>query len=60
MKKLMTFSKNFLLANGVIWLLSGLSILLFNLNFQKQEIVISLLLPLAYAITRLFEEKKEK
>jgi hypothetical protein len=58
MKKLMTFSKNFLLANGVIWLLSGLAILLFRLNFERREIIISLLFPLAYAITRLFDEKK--
>ena len=56
MKSLINFLKNFFLASGVIWTLSAFSILLYQLNFQRQEIIITLILPLAYAIVRIFDK----
>jgi len=56
--KLINFSKHFFLASGVIWTLCALSILLFQLNFQRQEILITLILPLAYAIIKTLEKPK--
>ncbi|MFC3364296.1 hypothetical protein ACFOG5_14070 [Pedobacter fastidiosus] len=55
MSSSLNFLKNFFLATGIIWVLSAFSILTFRLNFQRQEIIITLILPLAYAIVRLFD-----
>ena len=60
MKKLSGFFRDFFLCNGVVWFLCGLAILIFQLNFQVKEILLSLLFPLAYAIARLFELKRSK
>lgn len=54
----LNFLKNFFLATGIIWVLSAFSILTFGLNFQRQEIIITLILPLAYAIVRLFDHAR--
>ncbi|PWS27625.1 hypothetical protein DHW03_08545 [Pedobacter yonginense] len=58
MNALLTFLKNFFLASGIIWVLAALSIITFGLNFQRQEIIITLILPLAYAIVRIFDQSK--
>jgi len=52
----MGFFKNFFLSAGVIWTFSAFAILIFQLNFGQQEIIISLIFPLAYAIVRLFDK----
>ncbi len=49
------FFHNFFLAAGIIWTLSALSILTFELNFQPREIFLTLIFPLAYAVVRLFD-----
>lgn len=54
----MTFLKTFFLATGVVWFLCGLAIIIFKLNFQVTEIIITLILPLAYAIVRQFEKSE--
>lgn len=58
MKNSLSFFKNFFLATGVIWFFCGLSIIFFELNFQTKEILLTLILPLAWAIVRLFEKVK--
>ncbi len=58
MKNIMEFFKTFFLAVGVVWFLCGLSILILKLSFKPQEIILTLLLPLAYAIIRRFEKSK--
>lgn len=58
MQNSMTFFQRFFLATGIVWFLSGLSILIFRLNFGPREILITLILPLAYAIVRLFDKGK--
>lgn len=58
MKNSLTFSKNFFLATGIIWTLSALAILIFKLNFQTREIIMTLILPFAWAIFKLFDKGK--
>jgi len=58
MDKQPSFFKNFFLAAGVIWVFFAITVLLFRLSFQSIEIIITLVIPLAYAILRKFEEKK--
>lgn len=58
MQNPMNFFQRFFLATGIVWFLSGLSILIFKLNFGPREIIITLILPLAYAIVRLFDKGK--
>jgi len=63
MKRLRDFLKDFFLTIGVLWFFCGLSILLFNLNFGAKEIVLTLIIPLAYAIVKQFDlnrNSKEK
>jgi hypothetical protein len=56
MKNSITFFKNFFFATGVIWSLSALSILILKLSFQPKEIAMTLILPLAWALVRLFDK----
>lgn len=49
------FFHNFFLATGIIWTISAVSILSFELNFQPREILLTLIFPLAYAVVRLFD-----
>jgi len=58
MDKQPSFFKNFFLAAGVIWVFFAITVLLFRLSFHSIEIIITLVIPLAYAILRKFEEKK--
>jgi transcriptional regulator with XRE-family HTH domain len=58
MQNPMTFFQRFFLATGIVWFLCGISILIFKLNFGSREIVITLILPLAYAILRIFDKGK--
>lgn len=55
MKKLGEFFRNFFLANGVLWFFCGLSVIIFNFRFEVKEITIGILIPLSYAIVRLFD-----
>jgi len=54
----MNFLKTYFLAVGIVWTLCALAIVFFKLNFQRMEILLSLIFPLAYAIIRLFEKGK--
>ena len=58
MKNLMNFFHNFFLSIGIVWFLCAITILVFELNFQKNEILMTLIFPLAYAVIRLFEKNK--
>lgn len=58
MNKAAFFFKNLFLAGGVVWFLSGFSILIFNLSFKEKEVTMMLLLPIAYAIIKLFDSTK--
>ncbi|MDB5005031.1 MAG: hypothetical protein JWQ34_3256 [Mucilaginibacter sp.] len=54
----LTFFKNLFLATGVIWFFSALAIIILNLNFGPREIVFTLIIPLAYAVVKLFDRVK--
>lgn len=60
MKNTLPFFRHFFTAIGVVWLLCGTSILLFELNFKEKEILMTLLFPLAYAILRAIETSTKK
>ncbi len=55
--KLKKFFYSFFLSLGIVWFLCALSILIFKLNFQPKEIILTLIFPLAYAVVRLFDKK---
>lgn len=57
MEKRVEFFRNMFLATGVLWFFTALAILIFDLNFHEEEIVMTLLVPVAYAVIRLFEKK---
>jgi len=52
------FFHNFFISTGIVWFLSALAIVTFELNFQKTEILLTLIFPLAYALIRQFEKSK--
>jgi hypothetical protein len=54
----MTFFKNFFLAVGILWTLSAIAILVFQLSYQPKEIILTLVLPLAWALVKLFDNTK--
>jgi hypothetical protein len=56
MNMFVNFLKNLFLAIGAIWFFCALAILTLNLNFGPREIVFTLILPLAYAIVRIFDK----
>ncbi|GGH14907.1 helix-turn-helix domain-containing protein [Sphingobacterium alkalisoli] len=56
MKKLKDFLSNYFLATGIVWFLCGIGIISFNWHFGPQEISITLLVPLSYALFRIFEK----
>ncbi|MCC8426138.1 hypothetical protein [Mucilaginibacter sp. UR6-11] len=58
MNTTLTFLKNLFLATGAIWFFSALAILILNLNFGPREIMFTLIVPLAYAVLRLFDRIK--
>lgn len=55
MEKLGEFFRNFFLANGVLWFFCSLSIVLFDFHFAAREITVGIIIPLSYAIVRLFD-----
>jgi hypothetical protein len=55
----LTFLKNMFLATGVIWFFSALAIIILNLNFGPREIIFTLIIPVAYAVVRLFDKVRE-
>ena len=52
------FFYNFFLSTGIVWFLSALAILIFELNFKEKEILLTLIFPFAYALIRQFEKSK--
>ena len=55
----LTFFKNMFLATGVIWFFSALAIIILNLHFGPREIILTLIIPLAYAVVRLFDKVRD-
>lgn len=51
-----TFFHHFFLSTGILWFICALAIVIFELNFRKQEILLTLIFPLAYAIFRQFDK----
>lgn len=51
-----TFFHHFFLSTGILWFFCALAIVIFELNFRKQEILLTLIFPLAYAIFRQFDK----
>lgn len=43
---------DFFMAVGVVWFICAMSILLFNIDFQSEEIALTIIFPLAYTIFR--------
>lgn len=60
MEKRLEFFRNMFLATGVLWFFAALAILIFDLNFHEEEITMTLLIPVAYAVIRLFEKKNSE
>jgi transcriptional regulator with XRE-family HTH domain len=58
MKNSKKFFYNFFFSIGIVWFLCALAIVIFELNFQKREILLTLIFPLAYAILRQFDKNK--
>ncbi len=58
MKNSKNFFKNYFLSVGIIWFLCALSIVIFKLNFQIKEILLTIIIPLGFAIFRQFDQKK--
>lgn len=56
MKNLKKFTHNFFLSTGIVWFLCATVIVIFELNFQEREILLTLIFPLAYALIRLFDK----
>ena len=54
MKNLRDFFYNYFLATGIVWFLCAFAIVIFKLNFQAKEILLTLIIPLAFSIFRLF------
>ena len=52
------FFHNFFFSTGIVWFLSALAIIIFDLNFKEKEILLTLIFPLAYALIRQFEKSK--
>lgn len=50
------FFHHFFLSTGILWFICALSIVIFELNFHKKEILLTLIFPLAYAIFRQFDK----
>ena len=69
MKNSKNFFHNYFLAIGIIWFFCALSIVIFKLNFQIKEILLTIIIPLAFSIfkkftqsnsSKLIDEKIEK
>lgn len=58
MKKYYPFLQTYFFALGVVWFLCGSGILIFRATFNEAEIILTLVLPLAYAIVE--EVKRNK
>ncbi len=41
---------NYFLAVGILWVPTSIAIIVFNWNFHEKEIVISLIIPLVFAL----------
>ena len=52
MKNLKSFLFDFFLSTGIVWFFCALSLMIFNLNFQMKEILLTLIIPLSFAIFR--------
>jgi transcriptional regulator with XRE-family HTH domain len=58
MKNPLNFFRNYFLAVGIIWFFCALSIIIFNLHFREKEILLTILIPLAFFIFKKVTEKK--
>ncbi|MFB6319630.1 helix-turn-helix domain-containing protein [Saccharicrinis sp. FJH54] len=58
MKKTKNFFYNYFLAMGIVWFFCALSIVLFKLNFQIKEILLTIIIPLAFSIFRQFTKNE--
>ncbi|MDH6342687.1 transcriptional regulator with XRE-family HTH domain [Parabacteroides sp. PFB2-12] len=54
MKNSRSFFYDYFLATGVVWFLCALAIVIFKLNFQVKEILLTIVVPLAFSIFRQF------
>jgi hypothetical protein len=58
MKNAKSFFYSYFLFVGIIWFMCAIAILVFRLNFQATEIVLTLVIPLAYFVFKKFEKKE--
>ncbi|MDH6311705.1 transcriptional regulator with XRE-family HTH domain [Parabacteroides sp. PFB2-10] len=54
MKNSRNFFYDYFLATGVVWFICALAIVIFKLNFQVKEILLTIIIPLAFSIFRQF------
>lgn len=58
MKNLKKIFYNFFFSLGIVSFLCSTAILIFELNFQRKEIILTLIFPLAYAVLRQFDKSE--
>jgi transcriptional regulator with XRE-family HTH domain len=56
MRKSKSFFYNYFLAIGIVWFLCGLSIVIFDLRFGEKEVLLTILIPLGFAIFQQFSK----
>lgn len=59
MKNSKKFFYNYFLAIGIIWFFCALSIVIFKLNFRAKEIILTIIIPLAFSIFKKFTQDSE-
>lgn len=58
MRKSKNFFYNYFLAIGIVWFLCGLSIVIFDLRFGEKEVLLTILIPLGFAIFQQFSKSE--
>ncbi|WP_280646982.1 MULTISPECIES: helix-turn-helix transcriptional regulator [unclassified Dysgonomonas] len=57
MKNSRSFFYNYFLATGIVWFFCAISIVIFKLDFQIKEILLTIIIPLAFSIFKQFTKK---
>ena len=58
MKNSKNFFYNYFLSTGIVWFFCALAILIFSLHFSKKEIILTIIIPLAFSIFRKFTQNE--
>ncbi len=58
MKKFKDFLYDYFLGIGIIWFFCGIMILIFKITFLQKEVLLTLIIPLSFALFKQFTTKK--